>query len=168
MIVFEVQEYSDLTYRVYDYGRVDAHGKPRELHIEKALEVIRFGSIHGGKVLPITLSDSHDPARLLCACRYFAAERLEFSERREFRVDPAHFQLLVILAGQGNLNAPSDAVRYRCGECWLLPASLEVATLHPSQPTSVLCAYVPDIAALPQHLRDTGIPVSAIAQSVFA
>src|SRR5689334_5875940 len=44
MIVCEVQEYSDLTYRVYDYGRVDASGKPRELHVEKALQVIDFES----------------------------------------------------------------------------------------------------------------------------
>ena len=43
MVICEVQEYSDLTYRVYDYGRVDAHGKPRELHIEKALDVTEFG-----------------------------------------------------------------------------------------------------------------------------
>src|SRR5262245_27067094 len=42
MILCEVQQYSDLTYRVYDYGRVDGSGKPRELHIEKALEVIQF------------------------------------------------------------------------------------------------------------------------------
>src|SRR5215469_18188001 len=42
MVLCEVQEYSDLTYRVYDYGRVDAHGRQRELHIQKALEVIDF------------------------------------------------------------------------------------------------------------------------------
>ena len=41
MVICEVQEYSDLTYRVYDFGRVDAHGKPRELHIDKALQVAR-------------------------------------------------------------------------------------------------------------------------------
>src|SRR5713226_6198198 len=39
MVLCEIQEYSDLTYRVYDYGRVDATGKPRDLHVKKALEV---------------------------------------------------------------------------------------------------------------------------------
>src|SRR6202022_4246082 len=43
MILCEVQEYSDLTYRVYDYGPVDSKGKPRELHIEKAIEEMKFG-----------------------------------------------------------------------------------------------------------------------------
>src|SRR6266849_10291195 len=49
MILCEVQEYSDLTYRVYDYGRVDSKGNPRELHVEKALNVIQFGRPISGK-----------------------------------------------------------------------------------------------------------------------
>src|SRR3981189_2397788 len=44
LVVCEIQEYSDLTYRVYDFGRVDSSGKPRELHVEKALEVTNFGA----------------------------------------------------------------------------------------------------------------------------
>jgi mannose-6-phosphate isomerase len=167
MVVFEVQEYSDLTYRVYDYDRVDAHGKHRELHIEKALEVIRFGYSHRGKVPPLVLNTSNEHTNLLCACRYFAAERLEVSERREFPADRAHFQLLVILAGRGNLGWPAGAVRYGAGECWLLPASLDLAALHPLQPTTVLRAYVPDIVALSKHLHDAGISSSTVPRSVF-
>ncbi|MGB7281215.1 MAG: type I phosphomannose isomerase catalytic subunit [Candidatus Acidiferrum sp.] len=168
MVVFEVQEYSDLTYRVYDYGRVDSQGKPRELHIEKALEVIRFGVSLGCKVPPLDLGAAGQHARLLCACPYFTAERLDFSERREFPADPAHFQLLAILAGRGNLSWPSGTARYHAGECWLLPASLNLAALHPQQLTAVLRAYVPDIASLPQRLGDAGIPASVISQSVFS
>ena len=168
MIVCEVQEYSDLTYRVFDYDRVDAHGKPRELHIEKALEVIHFGYSHGGKVPPLDLGASQQHAKLLCACRYFAAEKLEFSERCEFAGDSAHFQLLIILAGRGNLGWPASAARYAAGECWLLPASLDLAALHPLQPTTVLRAYVPDVPELSRQLHDTGLSASAISHSVFA
>jgi mannose-6-phosphate isomerase len=168
MIVFEVQEYSDLTYRVYDYGRVDSHGKPRELHIEKALDVIRFGGSHGGKVPPLDLGAARQHAKLLCACPYFACERLDFSDRREFPADPAHFQLLVILAGSGNLGWPSGAARYSPGECWFLPATLSLAALHPLKPTTVLRAYVRDIASLHQRLHDAGISPSSISQSVFS
>ncbi len=167
MIVCEVQEYSDLTYRIFDYDRVDAHGKPRELHIEKALEVIHFGFSRGGKVPPLALGASGQHAKLLCACHYFAVERLEFSERCEFAGDSEHFQLLIILAGRGNLGWPASAARYNAGECWFLPASVDLAALHPLQSTIVLRAYVPDIAALPKHLHDSGISASAIAQSVF-
>src|ERR1700756_4813964 len=55
MVLCEVQEYSDLTYRLYDYGRVDSHGKPRELHVEKALEVMHFGRSRGKKVTGVPL-----------------------------------------------------------------------------------------------------------------
>src|SRR5437899_11787101 len=55
MVLCEVQEYSDLTYRVYDYRRVDAQGKPRELHIKKALDVIQFGRPIGAKTSRIRL-----------------------------------------------------------------------------------------------------------------
>jgi mannose-6-phosphate isomerase len=168
MILCEVQQYSDLTYRVYDYGRVDAHGNPRELHIEKALEVMRFGYSRGGKVVPLTLKGGEHAEKLLCACPYFAAERLEFSDRCEFPAGPKHFQLLTILEGRGNLGWPNSAARYAAGECWFLPASLDLAALHPLQPTTVLRTYVPDLAALRQQLHDAGVSASTISQSVFA
>ena len=69
MIVCEVQEYSDLTYRVYDYGRVDAHGRPRELHIEKALEVTNFGATLAGKTKtsPIARRDRRNSRAHRCS-----------------------------------------------------------------------------------------------------
>ena len=168
MVICEVQEYSDLTYRVYDYDRVDKHGKARELHLEKALEVIRFGSTQGNKIPPLSLNASGRHTKLLCACRYFAAEWFELSEHRELPADPEHFQLLVVLSGQGNLEWPAGASGYKAGECWLLPASLDLVALHPFQPTTILRAYVPDLESLPKRLNDAGIPASAISQSVFA
>lgn len=167
MVICEVQEYSDLTYRVYDYDRVDNHGKPRELHIEKALEVIQFGSNQGNKIPPLSLNAPGRHAKLLCACRYFAAEWFE-SERRELPADPGHFQLLVVLSGGGNLEWPAGATGYKAGECWLLPASLDLAALYPSEPTTILRAYVPNLESLRECLNDAGISASAISQSVFA
>src|SRR5262249_37082826 len=143
------------------------HGKPRELHIEKALDVMRFGYSNGGKVPPLALKGSAAKAKLLCACHYFAAERLEFTDRREFPADPEHFQLLVILGGRGNLGWPDSAARFAAGECWFLPASLDLAALHPLQQTTVLRAYVPDLAKLKEQLSDSGLSASAISQSVF-
>src|SRR5258708_7561973 len=52
MVICEVQEYSDLTYRLYDYDRRDPNGKPRELHVAKAMEVIHFNSATGGRSAP--------------------------------------------------------------------------------------------------------------------
>ena len=124
--------------------------------------------MHRSKISPLALNATGEHAKLLCACRYFAAEWFQFAERREFPADAEHFQLLVVLAGHGNLGWPAGAARYKAGECWLLPASLDLAALHPLQPTALLRAYVPDIAALSKGLRDAGVSASAISRSVFA
>jgi mannose-6-phosphate isomerase len=168
MVLCEVQQYSDLTYRVYDYGRTDAHGNPRELHIAKALDVLRFGSTGRGKITPLSLGPANGKASLLCACRYFAAERMEFSERCEFRTGADRFELLAILAGQGNLAWPASALRYSAGQCWFLPASLDLAALDPLEPTAILRAYVPDVAALRYQLHAAGLSAKAISHSVFS
>src|SRR6202158_5798762 len=125
MVICEVQEYSDLTYRVYDFGRLDAHGKPRELHVEKALQVTNFGKPAGGKVTSLLLPADGATRSLLAACRYFAAERWECSAKCEIPVDPERFELIVILEGAGSFAWPESAGRYHRGECWLVRAAQE-------------------------------------------
>src|SRR5258707_4048102 len=75
LVVCEIQEYSDLTYRVYDFGRVDSSGKPRELHIEKALEVTDFSGGGGRENQPPAVHFPHAKKELLVACGSFSTER---------------------------------------------------------------------------------------------
>lgn len=168
MVVFEVQQYSDLTYRIYDYARVDSHGNLRELHTQKALDVLSFDPSKGGKVAPLVLPDAGVNRSLLAACRYFATERVEFPEKCEFHPTPEHFELVIILEGRGNLGWPSSAARYQAGECWLLPASLPSASLHALQPTIIIRTYVPDLVELQTSLHNVGVSASAISQTVFS
>ena len=167
MVICEVQEYSDLTYRVYDYGRVDASGKPRELHIEKALEVMKFGNRAGGKVTPLPLPASGATRSLLVACKFFAAERWECFEKTEILVDPARFELVVILEGSGSFSWPESAARYYRGECWLVPASQGRIWIQPEAPTSVIRTCVPDIPVLRTELHRDGISASALAHVIL-
>jgi mannose-6-phosphate isomerase len=167
MVLCEVQEYSDLTYRVYDYGRIDANGKPRELHIEKALEVTKFGSRAGGGVTPLPLPAAGATRSLLVACSFFAAERWECSEKAEITVDPSRFELVVILEGSGSLSWPDSAARYHRGECWLVPASQGHLEVRPEAPTSLIRTYVPDVADLQTELHRNGVSAAALAQVVF-
>jgi len=132
MVLCEVQQYSDLTYRVYDYGRVDAQGKPRELHIEKALEVLDFASSEGGKVAPKQIIRGRDGWCILAKCPYFYADRMDFDRHVHFKMAPAKpglgiFHLLVILSGEGILTGlPRRGVTgefpFKPGECWFVPA----------------------------------------------
>ena len=167
MVICEIQEYSDLTYRVYDYGRVDANGKPRELHIEKALEVMKFGSRAGGKVTPLPLPGAGATRSLLVACKFFGAERWECFEKTEIPVDLPRFELIAILKGAGTLSWPESAARYHQGECWLVPASQGRIWIQPEAPTSLIRTYVPDVTVLRTELHQSGISAAALAQVIF-
>jgi mannose-6-phosphate isomerase len=167
MVICEVQEYSDLTYRVYDFGRLDAHGKPRELHIDKALQVTNFGKPAGGKVTPLPLPADGATRSLLVACRYFAAERWECSAKCEIPVDPERFELIVILEGAGSFAWPESAARYHRGECCLVPASQARIDVLPETATSLIRTYVPDIPVMRTELHRDGISAAALAQVIF-
>ena len=167
MIICEVQEYSDLTYRVYDYGRLDSNGKPRELHVQKALEVISFGNSSAPKTRPVTLRGKATKQTLVAACRYFAAEQWDISQSIKAESEPGCFDLLTILAGQGKFEWQSGADHYRSGECWFTPATLNRLSIHPSERTTLMRAYVPDLSALRSRLKKEGQSAEAISQAVF-
>lgn len=167
MILCEVQQYSDLTYRLYDYGRVGPDGKPRELHIAKALEVMNFENTADSRVRSLPLP-SHDALRLfLAGCSYFATERWEFSSDFISNGAASHFDILVILSGSGVLQWHHGKQNYQSGQCWLIPASLEWFELKPKENSSLIRTYVPDLPALRAELRDEGIAETKLATVLF-
>jgi mannose-6-phosphate isomerase len=166
MVICEVQEYSDLTYRVYDYDRVDAQGTPRELHIEKALEVMNFGVTKGGRVPALALPVPGFKRELLAACRYFVAERWELSEPTEFHTNAEQFKVLIILSGRGEIEAEREKIRYNRGEVWFVPACLASPKIFPNEPTLFLSTYVP-ADDFKTELLDTGLDEKAVARVLF-
>lgn len=178
MIVCEVQEYSDLTYRVYDYNRVDASGKPRELHIEKALDVIDFQSAVAPKVDPRpwlpeefqTMSGrGMKSGKKLVDCPYFSASIFEAEQPVHFnmgRRGGSHekFAIWIFLEGEGMINwscQPRDLSRansgefgYKQGECWFIPAAFGNHGYYPQKKTTLLIAS-PGDKCLPSDLKPT-------------
>jgi len=168
MILCEVQEYSDLTYRIYDYGRVDSNGRSRELHVEKALEVMKFGAAAPGKLAPLHLPGERVHKTLLAACSYFATERWEFRATVESESRADCFELFVILNGAGHIHWQGSPLPYQRGQCWFIPASLGKFSLQPEQDTSLIRTYVPNLPRLYTELRQAAIPETWLAQTVFA
>ena len=114
----EIQESSDITYRVYDFGRVDAAGKPRELHIEQAKEAIDY------QVWPEyrTSYDSTKPNSELIHCPYFTVNRVVVQVAAEVDLHTDSFVVVVCLWGEANING----IRVKQGETLLVPASENV------------------------------------------
>ncbi len=176
MVLCEVQEYSDLTYRVYDYGRVDAKGKPRELHIEKAMEVMRFNREQRCKTVPLALERAgmdlaldDRGGSLLAACKYFAACEWDISRaQKRYSGDlETSFSVSVFLCGAGQLVWREGSSTYKPGECWFLPAEFEEFSVAPSRRTRFLEAYVPDLGLLLKQPNSDGLAENSLSQTVF-
>ncbi len=141
MVLCEIQQNSDITYRVHDFGRLDAADKPRELHIEKAFGVIRFGEQHGGRVSP-SLRDSTRSAIVECA--YFSVTKFSFSGSQQIKITP-RMQLAVIVEGTGDFRMESgEPVHYAPAQAWLFPAALADCIAEARERTTLLCVSVPE------------------------
>jgi mannose-6-phosphate isomerase len=88
---------------------------------------------------------------LLVACRYFAVERWEFARPVTLETSPERFELLTSLRGTGRI-AVNHEFTYAPGQAWLVPAALGSYTLEPTEPTTLLRSYVPNLEALEQEL----------------
>ncbi|MCU0493812.1 MAG: class I mannose-6-phosphate isomerase [Chloroflexaceae bacterium] len=148
IVLFEIQQKSDLTYRVYDYGRRDAKtGKLRELHLDKALDVSDFGPAPRGTIAPLPLNE-HD--QLLVACPYFALEKWQIGSVRHARTNPGSFEILTVIGGSGTIEwgRPDEGGNLKRGMSLLLPAALGNYTIHAADASlTLLRAYVPDLEA---------------------
>jgi mannose-6-phosphate isomerase len=166
-ILCEIQQYSDLTYRVYDYDRRDANGKSRELHIAKALEVMRLGKQTSGKLTPVRIERGGVTETHFVACRYFAVEKWDFASRVRASMSSDHFDLWIFLEGRGTLRWGRERAAYAPAQAWLIPAALGVYEIVPDAQTSILRTYVPgDLGELARRLEARGIPAADVDRLV--
>jgi len=85
VLLYELQEYSDLTYRMYDYGRLTAAGTPRELHVKRSLDVSLYDRSTHIKMQPLVLPAGEGfQDRCLAACQYFVTRELTFQQSSLF------------------------------------------------------------------------------------
>lgn len=146
MVLCEVQQNSDVTYRVYDFGRLDAKGKPRDLHVEKAFDVIRFGEQLGGRATPTEHPDENAQPSVLVECPYFVVVRHVFATTEHLIKPIGRLELIIVLDGSGVLRTqPGDAtVEYSRAQAWLVPAALRDCVCEPRAATTILRVSVPD------------------------
>ncbi len=146
VLLYELQEYSDVTYRMYDYGRLTASGKPRELHIEQSLEVSRFDAASSVKAKPVALSGGPGyEERCLVACRYFVTRELLLKEGASVeRTTPGSCVILSSLGASVNVlygDGFAQSESLTRGQTMVLPAALGSYRIEGKGP--LLFSYVP-------------------------
>ncbi|MGN0632599.1 MAG: type I phosphomannose isomerase catalytic subunit [Oscillospiraceae bacterium] len=98
ILIAEIQQNSNTTYRIYDYGRVGADGKPRELHVEKAKDVTCLAPAKAYPETPVEQKDGYT-IKLLSSCEYFTTYVLDVETKAELTADESSFNSLLILEG---------------------------------------------------------------------
>lgn len=117
----EIQQHSDVTYRLYDYGR------PRELHLEKAIQVASTAATLAKSVmLPID-------------CEYFHTELARTTSSLLYKPEPERFHVVIFLSGMGTIAGQP----FREGEAWLIPADGHPFEIEPANPVRFLRTWVP-------------------------
>lgn len=131
VVVAEIQESSDLTYRLYDYNRTDKNGQKRQLHVAKALAVAnRQKSSRPRQPVRILRYAPGSARELLCCCQYFVVERLLINTARSAGVvgiaaPLESFLVLLCIDGGGELLFDGGALVFAKGSCIFVPAGMQ-------------------------------------------
>ena len=137
VLVAEIQENSNLTYRIYDYDRVDKFGNKRQLHVEKALQVAKCkASTEPAQPFRVLRYRRGCATELLCRCKYFEVHRMLVNTERcrelvTFQADSASFRVLLCYEGCGCIYVEGEKpLKFFKGDCIFVPANSAVLSIH--------------------------------------
>ena len=117
VLICEIQQSSNVTYRLYDYQRRDKYGELRELHIDKAMEVTNF-------------HEKDMEAAKTMECKYFSIEKSVFDGEVSFNLDDSSFRAFVVLDGSGQVSCGEESLAYRPADCFFVPAGKKTVAFH--------------------------------------
>ncbi len=158
ILLAEIQQNSDLTYRIFDYNRLGPDEKLRELHLEKAAKAIHFGSSHGGKNCALEKSvDDMATRSVLAACPHFAAERWSLKGAYTNDTLGDSFHMVMTVDEPATIATAGGKTELNKGHAALIPGNAEQYTVESEG--DVLVYYVPNLS------RDIVDPLSAAGHS---
>lgn len=136
VLIAEIQENSNLTYRLYDYDRVGKDGRKRRLHLEKALDVVTLdAATEPRQPMRVLRYQPGYASELLCRCKYFQVERILVNTERcrgmaEIKTDSTSFQVLLCVGGCGVLLSGEADIPFFKGDCVFFPADSARVRIH--------------------------------------
>lgn len=129
IMIAEIQESSNVTYRVYDYGRVGADGKPRELHIAKALEVTKLSKADES-THPYAMEQKEGASvGTLATCEYFDVKRIVLETSIELVASAESFHHLLVVDGQVEISSNGQMLVGKKGDSFFVPAGSGAYTM---------------------------------------
>lgn len=123
IVICEIQQNSNSTYRVYDFNRKDANGNTRELHIDKAIDVTSlFPSDNNADFEEEIIKNDNFEKKPLCICKYFKTFKYEVYSSVSIDINEDSFQAIVVTDGNGKLIFDNYVIEFKKGESIFIPA----------------------------------------------
>ena len=162
--IYELQQSSDITYRLYDWDRPASDG--RALHLEQSAAVADYEPVLAHTIAPIEYSNSAGTeTRMLCACRFFAATLKRITDIDTSNTRGVSPHLLTVLGGTGDIICGDTHIPLRTGDSILVPAGVGEYSLIASQELRVVTGFVPSLENdVVRPLRAIGCSPAQIAQ----
>lgn len=130
ILLAEVQQNCNTTYRVYDYNRM-VNGKPRELHVEKAIDVTdTVPPVRNGDPDSAPVSNGDATEQALCRCEFFKMDTLDVNGEYAFSVGVESFVSLLVLNGEGMLSSNGESLELTAGNSIFVPADCGEVTVN--------------------------------------
>lgn len=141
LLIAEIQQTSDITYRIYDFDRVDDQGNKRELHVEEALEAIDYSFYDNYKT---NYSKKIDEVVPLCSSEYFSTQKMKLTTQmtRNYKGLDS-FIIYICTSGSCEIKTKNSNTSLSMGECILLPACFTDVEILPNGETELLETYIP-------------------------
>lgn len=136
LLVAEIQQTSDITYRLYDFDRLDVQGNQRELHVDLALDAINYNRVEAKK----NYTKKENTSNLMVDCRYFTTNFIPLMGTINIQKSNTSFTVYMCTEGQFSLVVGNTAYTYRRGDTVLIPASLAHYQLNGA--ASILEIYI--------------------------
>ena len=122
-LIAEIQENSNVTYRLYDYGRRDKNGNLRELHVDKAAQVLNYSkSADVRQNMRVLRYEPGFAKELLCRCEYFQVERVMLNGVHEWEINDISFVILMCISGEQKLRCGNTELAVKKGDTVFIPA----------------------------------------------
>lgn len=139
LVIFEVQQNSDTTYRVFDWGRVGLDGKPRELHVPQSLGSIAFDDYEPSLIKSEFVQAGPAKVRPLVRDPLFTVEAYRADAGVQLPLPPKGMQIIAVLGGAAKVRSRKDTLGLSAGQFCLIPACVEQAALQSEKPLTFLC-----------------------------
>ena len=138
MVIFEIQQNSDTTYRVFDWNRVGLDGKPRELHIPQSLASIDFQDFEPSLLPSVSVQNGAPRERALVRDPLFTAESHQVDVGADMPLRPNKLQIIGLVAGRVEVREGQGTIALVPGQFCLVPASLAQVVVRAQTPAVIL------------------------------